>query len=344
VLFSVSGPAAERSVVEVGWHPIDADDPIDALLGFVAPAGWHAIGIVSTGRARPLDDDGLPRSVLRPSRRAPRAPEPARVVLAIARSGMSLSRVRVGARVFDTTEAVQGRVADGLRRAFGLPTAPPPGTSAELWTTVWLDRIVEAAVAADPARLRSWSEVAALHPAAGAASPFAPPPSTAAPPPAATPSPTAAPSPADPRPPDDPAGPPDPPAVPSAGPDGGPAGTTCGIDRFGPSQPPRATPDPAGDAARREPAALAADAVALADMWPWNRLRVERHQLDVGPSPVASHIAAWMDDGMFARWLLGAFPPLPDLLATCDDLLPRPIVDRLLATVTATLDAMPPIP
>jgi hypothetical protein len=103
-------------------------------------------------------------------------------------------------------------------------------------------------------------------------------------------------------------------------------------------------PARAWDTRGREPDALAADALALADMWPWRRLRTEPHQLDVGPSPVASRIAAWMDDGMFARWLLGAFPPMPDLLATCDDLLPRPIVARLLATVSTTLDAMAPVP
>ena len=51
------------------------------------------------------------------------------------------------------------------------------------------------------------------------------------------------------------------------------------------------------------------------------------------PSPA---VAAWMDDGMFARWCAGA---LPDLLDACAHLLPPGTWARLEATVTATLDA-----
>lgn len=63
---------------------------------------------------------------------------------------------------------------------------------------------------------------------------------------------------------------------------------------------------------------------ALADAWPWARLRADPAVVDVpGPLPDA-RVAAWMDDGMWARWLLAAFPTLDDLVdAACSLLAPN---------------------
>jgi hypothetical protein len=72
-----------------------------------------------------------------------------------------------------------------------------------------------------------------------------------------------------------------------------------------------------------------ADALAdatrmLADAWPWGRLRADPAVVDV-PGPVPDpRVVAWMDDGMWARWLLAAFPALADLVdAACSLLTPN---------------------
>ncbi|HEY6698987.1 MAG TPA: hypothetical protein VIZ67_12215 [Acidimicrobiales bacterium] len=70
--------------------------------------------------------------------------------------------------------------------------------------------------------------------------------------------------------------------------------------------------------------ALADATRALADAWPWARLRADPAAVDVpGPLPDA-RVIAWMDDGMWARWLLAAFPALDDLVdAACSLLAPN---------------------
>jgi hypothetical protein len=143
-------------------------------------------------------------------------------------------------------------VADACRRAFGLPTSPPPLSTAELWAAYWLDRIVE--VAAEPpggCRLRSWAEVAALHPALA--------------------------------------------------------------DRAGPGSGPADDPD--------RLAAAGAAAAAWAERWTWARLRAAPDTLDLPWLDRSPALAAWMDDGMWARWLGSALPQSEDLLAAVHDLL-----------------------
>lgn len=44
-------------------------------------------------------------------------------------------------------------------------------------------------------------------------------------------------------------------------------------------------------------------------------------------------LAAWMDDGTFARWLIGAFPPLDDLLAITDALLAPEVARAVRASI-----------
>ncbi len=70
--------------------------------------------------------------------------------------------------------------------------------------------------------------------------------------------------------------------------------------------------------------ALADATRALAEAWPWARLRADPGVVDIpGPLPDA-RVVAWMDDGMWARWLLAAFPVLDDLIdAVCSLLAPN---------------------
>jgi hypothetical protein len=70
--------------------------------------------------------------------------------------------------------------------------------------------------------------------------------------------------------------------------------------------------------------ALADATRALADAWPWGRLRTDPAVVDVPGLLPDPRVVAWMDDGMWARWLLAAFPALSDLVdAACSLLTPN---------------------
>jgi hypothetical protein len=249
--------------------------PAEALLGFVAPDPWWAMGTYCSGRA--LGVDPACGYVARRGRR-PRG-RPVRLVSLVARSGAGAGALRrAGGRggPEPLDEPPTGLVGDCLRRALGVPTPPPPATSVAWWLAVWLDRVVRALLDDPPGGSptagepppRTWDGVASRHPAASAV-------------------------------------------------DGG-----RGV----------------------EPARLAAATCDLAGRWPWARLRTGPGPAlaGVGAGAASSHdhlrslpppdIAAWMDDGMFARWCAGA---LPDLLDACAHLLPPGVWGAVDAAVTA---------
>ena len=75
-----------------------------------------------------------------------------------------------------------------------------------------------------------------------------------------------------------------------------------------------------------------------AERWPWSRLRLDPSGIDLPGEQLPSDVREWMDDGMWARWALGAFPepatwpgPSP---SCCRPRLP----ERVVATMAATLD------
>jgi hypothetical protein len=91
-----------------------------------------------------------------------------------------------------------------------------------------------------------------------------------------------------------------------------------------------------------DPDALAYAARALADAWPWARLRADPAVLDVpGPLPEPGE-AAWMDAGMWARWVLAAFPGLDDLLDAACSLLPPNLAEAVHQVVEASADDAEP--
>jgi hypothetical protein len=92
-----------------------------------------------------------------------------------------------------------------------------------------------------------------------------------------------------------------------------------------------------------DPGALAASAAALAEAWPWPRLRAEPAVVDLPGPPLASAVAAWMDDGMFARWLLADLPTDADLLATVHALLPPSLAAGVEVVVRAAGETSWPI-
>lgn len=82
-----------------------------------------------------------------------------------------------------------------------------------------------------------------------------------------------------------------------------------------------------GRATVPDPEALARAAHAFARAWPWARLRADPAVVDVPGPPLSPELAAWMDDGMWARWLLSRLPATDDLLAAVRALLPSVLAD-----------------
>lgn len=144
------------------WPLGDDDHPLDHLLGFTAPPSWQAIGLRCRGRGIDLDEppDGAPPDV-RPGAAEAR---PVTVTILIDRSGRGDGLMRAGSDVRHLAGLPEGAVGDACRRALGLPTAPPPASTAVLWLHVWIDRIVEALACAPRPGGITWDVAAGLHP------------------------------------------------------------------------------------------------------------------------------------------------------------------------------------
>ncbi|HEX6235759.1 MAG TPA: hypothetical protein VFZ68_01115 [Acidimicrobiales bacterium] len=270
----VSQPGAPTG--QLAWLPLAGRHPLDLLLGFVAPVDWTAVGVCCSGRAYGLDVPGSgtaggagrghePTAGSRVQAAPGTARSPAssvRITMLLDRDGASAGLLRRGEEVIALPGSPEGTVADACRRALGLPTAPPPDSTAGLWTVVWLDRLVELASARTLSRGpdAAWEQVVSLHPAVG---------------PAAT-------------------------ALPR---------TSAGV------------------------AEIAARTRLLAAAWPWRRLREDPSALDAPGMEMPVRLAGWMDDGMWARAVLGALPHPDDLLDAVRALLPPALAEHVAAGV-----------
>lgn len=76
-----------------------------------------------------------------------------------------------------------------------------------------------------------------------------------------------------------------------------------------------------------DPHQLVAVASAHAAAWPWSRLRSQPDALPLPVGALSTQITEWMDDGFYARWAIGAFPPAGELV---HDLVP--LLDPAVAT------------
>jgi hypothetical protein len=237
--------SAPRSLA---WFPLGGAHPLDVLLGLDAPRRWAALGVACTGRAHT----------------ASARPEPVAVTILLDRRGAAAGVLRRAGTASDMPDRPEGVVADACRRALGLPTAPPPGSTRELWALLWLDRVVDAAAGGRPGtRPTTWPALARLHPAAG--------------------------------------------------PHGDPTGAAL------------------------HPVALAAAAGTLAVAWPWHRLRADPGAVPLPGARPAPGLPAWMDDGMWARWLLSHLPAVDDLLCAVGALLPPSLAGTVAGVVGTTL-------
>lgn len=77
--------------------------------------------------------------------------------------------------------------------------------------------------------------------------------------------------------------------------------------------------------------AVAGELAAELD-WPALRRSVARHGWD-GVCPAKA--AAWFDDGAFARWLVGTYPPIGDLFAGVAAVVPADVAARIAAALAA---------
>jgi hypothetical protein len=85
------------------------------------------------------------------------------------------------------------------------------------------------------------------------------------------------------------------------------------------------------------PEALATLARAHAAAWPWARLRAEPHAAPWPDEPLPQHLTTWMDDGFFARWLLGGFPSVAELVHDVSGLVDADLRPMLLRTAVDLL-------
>jgi hypothetical protein len=88
-----------------------------------------------------------------------------------------------------------------------------------------------------------------------------------------------------------------------------------------------------------DPIALALAAAALAEAWPWHRLRAEPSVADVVGAVPDAAVAAWMDDGMWARRVAEGLAPIADLLDATRVLLAPAVADAVDLVAAAGADA-----
>jgi hypothetical protein len=145
-LFRLGREPSDIAMLQLRGHPLDE------LLGFRAPPDWIAVGLHCLGRAHHLDDNFDLHS------------QGYSLVPAI---GNGAGLMRHGATTTQLCGLPDGLLGDVCRRSLGLPTTRPPGSTAELWLRVWIDRIVESVCFDDRGggAPRTFSELVALHPA-----------------------------------------------------------------------------------------------------------------------------------------------------------------------------------
>jgi hypothetical protein len=254
VMVRIEGPY--QPDVNLGLKPLDEGvHPFDELAGFEAPEEWTVFGLRTTGKAHHLDRPGA---------------EPRRIssTFLVDRQGREASVLRFDdGDVLDGPGHAEGTIPDTCRRILGLATDPAPRSTEWLFSTVWLDRIVERW--ADPDRrgdlLSSFAQLAILHPAVH-------------------------------------------------------------------------EPSPPDLLAVADPASLAHVARRHAAATTWEQLRLAEEPLPLPDGPLSPWIARWMDDGFFARWVLGAYPHIATRAFEVKDLLGPSLGPRLMEALVRLLE------
>lgn len=87
-----------------------------------------------------------------------------------------------------------------------------------------------------------------------------------------------------------------------------------------------------------DPARLIALGRAHTETWPWARLRAQPEVLALPDGDLPSYITEWMDDGFYARWAMGAFPPPASLARDTCALLDERVRTLLVQVMEGLLD------
>ena len=108
---------ADANGVDLGFKEIEGH-PLDTLLGFTAPIEWQALGVCAEGWGASMD------SGCRPSQAKGRMRT--RTTALVTRDGAMASGFRMaGGGEFELIPGGVGMIPDALKRALGVPTAPP---------------------------------------------------------------------------------------------------------------------------------------------------------------------------------------------------------------------------
>jgi hypothetical protein len=115
--FLVNIVGADAEGADIGFKNIEGH-PLDSLLGFTAPAEWLALGVCAEGWAASLD------AGCRPSQAKGRMRM--RSTMLVTRHGDVASGMRLAGEEFKLMPGEgEGTIVDALKRAMGVPTAPP---------------------------------------------------------------------------------------------------------------------------------------------------------------------------------------------------------------------------
>lgn len=155
-----AGRLADDDEVDLGVAALDPGaHPLEALACADAPPDWFALGVVTLGTVRHSHDPTVVGARVRSAHLVERGGGWASSCTPIDGSPLAVTDACGTA-----ADAPVGRVDDGLRRALGLPTAPPATDTLELFTVQWLDRLAAEAARLDPSgRSRCTPAWAASH-------------------------------------------------------------------------------------------------------------------------------------------------------------------------------------
>jgi hypothetical protein len=142
-------------------HPESIEEEVgfDRLVGFVAPTGCSAVGLVAGGWATKVagGPDGAAGG-----RSSSGGRQRCRTTVLVQRDGTCCARLRwESGRIVDEAPT-SGRMFDCLRRTVGLATEPPPVGTDVLFASLWLAALADATDRPGPAM--TWPDVVALHP------------------------------------------------------------------------------------------------------------------------------------------------------------------------------------
>lgn len=87
-----------------------------------------------------------------------------------------------------------------------------------------------------------------------------------------------------------------------------------------------------------DPACLIALGQAHTEAWTWARLRAHPEALALPDGALPAYITEWMDDGFYARWATGAFPPATSLARDVGALLDESVCRVLVEVMQGLLD------